>query len=253
MSDGILIVGGGLAAARGGQELPRGGRHRPDPAAVTSDSAYPYFRPPLSKRYMRGEIDADGHARRGAGVLRRSTTARSSSRRPSPRCATTTSSSTPAISCRSNGSCSRAAPRRGRSRCPAPTSTASTRCERSPTATEIRERAARVRAGARHRPELHRPRDDRFAYAAGRPGHALSSVATSCSRRSPCRPSRGFSTTSTASTASSSSTRTRSPRSRGDAGRIATVKTKGGEEREADLLIAGIGVTPNTAFLDGAG
>ena len=37
----------------------------------------------------------------------------------------------------------------------------------------------------------------------------------------------------------------------GEDGRIATVKTKGGEEREADLLIAGIGVTPNTAFLEG--
>jgi 3-phenylpropionate/trans-cinnamate dioxygenase ferredoxin reductase subunit len=39
---------------------------------------------------------------------------------------------------------------------------------------------------------------------------------------------------------------------RGD-GRIASVVTRGGEERDADLLIAGIGVVPNTSFLEGAG
>ena len=59
VSDGIVIIGGGLAAARGSEELSRGGRHRPDPPAVPPTPRYPYFRPPLSKRYMRGEIDAD--------------------------------------------------------------------------------------------------------------------------------------------------------------------------------------------------
>jgi 3-phenylpropionate/trans-cinnamate dioxygenase ferredoxin reductase component len=39
---------------------------------------------------------------------------------------------------------------------------------------------------------------------------------------------------------------------RGD-GRIASVVTRGGEERDADLLIAGIGVVPNTTFVEGAG
>jgi 3-phenylpropionate/trans-cinnamate dioxygenase ferredoxin reductase component len=39
---------------------------------------------------------------------------------------------------------------------------------------------------------------------------------------------------------------------RGD-GQIASVATRKGEEREADLLIAGIGVAPNTGFLEGAG
>jgi 3-phenylpropionate/trans-cinnamate dioxygenase ferredoxin reductase subunit len=39
---------------------------------------------------------------------------------------------------------------------------------------------------------------------------------------------------------------------RGD-GRIESVRTRGGEERDADLLIAGIGVTPNTSLAEGAG
>ena len=39
---------------------------------------------------------------------------------------------------------------------------------------------------------------------------------------------------------------------RGD-GHITSVVTKGGEERDADLLIAGIGVSPNTSFVEGAG
>ena len=56
--DEIVIVGGGLVAARvvtsyresGGIERLR---------IVTADASYPYFRPPLSKRFMRGEIEAD--------------------------------------------------------------------------------------------------------------------------------------------------------------------------------------------------
>jgi 3-phenylpropionate/trans-cinnamate dioxygenase ferredoxin reductase component len=57
MSD-IVIVGGGLASARvvksyreeGGKDAIR---------LLTADSAFPYHRPPLSKRYLRGEVDAD--------------------------------------------------------------------------------------------------------------------------------------------------------------------------------------------------
>jgi NADPH-dependent 2,4-dienoyl-CoA reductase/sulfur reductase-like enzyme len=52
-------VGGGLASARvvkayheaGGADALR---------ILSSDTEYPYFRPPLSKRFMRGEVDADG-------------------------------------------------------------------------------------------------------------------------------------------------------------------------------------------------
>lgn len=58
MSDGILIIGGGLAAARFVKSYREEGGTDPL-RLVTSDSAYPYFRPPLSKRYMRGEIDAE--------------------------------------------------------------------------------------------------------------------------------------------------------------------------------------------------
>ena len=39
---------------------------------------------------------------------------------------------------------------------------------------------------------------------------------------------------------------------RGD-GRVASVVTRAGETREADLVVVGIGVMPNTGFLDGAG
>jgi NADPH-dependent 2,4-dienoyl-CoA reductase/sulfur reductase-like enzyme len=59
MSAGIVIVGGGLAAAKtvtgyreaGGTDALR---------LLTSDSSFPYHRPPLSKRYLRGEIEASG-------------------------------------------------------------------------------------------------------------------------------------------------------------------------------------------------
>ena len=55
---GIVIVGGGLATARvvkayreaGGEDTIR---------ILTADSAFPYHRPPLSKRYLRGEVDAE--------------------------------------------------------------------------------------------------------------------------------------------------------------------------------------------------
>ena len=57
--NGILIVGGGLAAAK----VVKGYRDAggTDPLRMlTADSSFPYNRPPLSKRYLRGEIDADG-------------------------------------------------------------------------------------------------------------------------------------------------------------------------------------------------
>lgn len=54
----LVVVGGGLAAARivkayreaGGQDGIR---------MLTADTAFPYHRPPLSKRYLRGEAEAD--------------------------------------------------------------------------------------------------------------------------------------------------------------------------------------------------
>jgi NADPH-dependent 2,4-dienoyl-CoA reductase/sulfur reductase-like enzyme len=59
LSAGILIVGGGLASAR----VVKGYRQAGGADALrilSSDAEYPYFRPPLSKRFMRGEVDADG-------------------------------------------------------------------------------------------------------------------------------------------------------------------------------------------------
>ncbi|HEV8249335.1 MAG TPA: NAD(P)/FAD-dependent oxidoreductase [Gaiellaceae bacterium] len=55
----LVIIGGGLASARAikaYREAGGGGRI----ALVSKDSSVPYHRPPLSKRYLRGETDRDG-------------------------------------------------------------------------------------------------------------------------------------------------------------------------------------------------
>ncbi|MBE5477801.1 hypothetical protein E3G68_005134 [Mycobacteroides abscessus] len=53
---GIVLVGGGLAAARIGEELRRA--EFAGPITIVSDEAHlPYDRPPLSKGVLRGEID----------------------------------------------------------------------------------------------------------------------------------------------------------------------------------------------------
>jgi NADPH-dependent 2,4-dienoyl-CoA reductase/sulfur reductase-like enzyme len=59
MSAGIVIVGGGLASARVVKSYREAGGTDPL-RLLTADSSFPYHRPPLSKRYLRGEIDADG-------------------------------------------------------------------------------------------------------------------------------------------------------------------------------------------------
>jgi NADPH-dependent 2,4-dienoyl-CoA reductase/sulfur reductase-like enzyme len=59
MSSGIVIVGGGLAAARVVKSYREAGGADPI-RLLTDDAAYPYNRPPLSKRYLRGEVDAEG-------------------------------------------------------------------------------------------------------------------------------------------------------------------------------------------------
>jgi len=59
MSAGIVIAGGGLAAARVVKSYREAGGGEPL-RLLTADSSLPYHRPPLSKRYLRGEIDADG-------------------------------------------------------------------------------------------------------------------------------------------------------------------------------------------------
>ena len=55
----LVIVGGGLASARAIKAYREaGGAGRI--ALVSKDSSIPYHRPPLSKRYLRGETDRDG-------------------------------------------------------------------------------------------------------------------------------------------------------------------------------------------------
>jgi NTE family protein len=55
----LVIVGGGLASARAVKSFREaGGAGRI--ALVSRDSSVPYHRPPLSKRYLRGETDREG-------------------------------------------------------------------------------------------------------------------------------------------------------------------------------------------------
>ncbi|WP_174813272.1 NAD(P)/FAD-dependent oxidoreductase [Mycobacterium botniense] len=55
-AQGIVIVGGGLAAARTAEHLRRAGY--PGPVTIVSDEQHlPYDRPPLSKEVLRGEVD----------------------------------------------------------------------------------------------------------------------------------------------------------------------------------------------------
>src|SRR5919197_1856571 len=55
----LAIVGGGLATARLVSSYREAGGEE-EIAVVSADSSIPYHRPPLSKRYLRGEIEADG-------------------------------------------------------------------------------------------------------------------------------------------------------------------------------------------------
>ena len=67
MSDRIVIVGGGVAAAR----VVRAYREAGGDAEVTvlaAEAHLPYNRPPLSKGLLRGTLDAGGRVR-GAGAF----------------------------------------------------------------------------------------------------------------------------------------------------------------------------------------
>jgi 3-phenylpropionate/trans-cinnamate dioxygenase ferredoxin reductase component len=55
----LVIVGGGLASAKTVQSYREGGGDDRI-TLISADSFVPYHRPPLSKRYLRGEIEADG-------------------------------------------------------------------------------------------------------------------------------------------------------------------------------------------------
>jgi NADPH-dependent 2,4-dienoyl-CoA reductase/sulfur reductase-like enzyme len=55
--DGLVIVGGGLSSARAVKAFREGGGEGPV-RLFSSDTSLPYHRPPLSKRFLRGEIEA---------------------------------------------------------------------------------------------------------------------------------------------------------------------------------------------------
>jgi NADPH-dependent 2,4-dienoyl-CoA reductase/sulfur reductase-like enzyme len=56
--NGLVIVGGGLASARAVKAYREKGGDGPV-RLFSSDTVVPYHRPPLSKRYLRGEIEAE--------------------------------------------------------------------------------------------------------------------------------------------------------------------------------------------------
>jgi NTE family protein len=58
MSNRVVIVGGGLAAARAVRAYRDAGGAEPV-TMLSADSALPYNRPPLSKGFLRGEIETD--------------------------------------------------------------------------------------------------------------------------------------------------------------------------------------------------
>jgi NTE family protein len=58
MSNRIVIVGGGLAAARTARSYRDAGGDAPV-TLLSADTALPYNRPPLSKGFLRGELEAD--------------------------------------------------------------------------------------------------------------------------------------------------------------------------------------------------
>ncbi len=55
----LAVVGGGLSTARLVKAYREGGGED-ELVVISADSSIPYHRPPLSKRYLRGEIEADG-------------------------------------------------------------------------------------------------------------------------------------------------------------------------------------------------
>jgi 3-phenylpropionate/trans-cinnamate dioxygenase ferredoxin reductase subunit len=59
VSAGIVIVGGGLSAAKTVSSYREAGGDEPL-RMLSADVSFPYHRPPLTKRYLRGEIDAEG-------------------------------------------------------------------------------------------------------------------------------------------------------------------------------------------------
>jgi NAD(P)H-nitrite reductase large subunit len=58
IADGLVIVGGGLASARAVKAYRENGGEGPV-RLFSSDTWLPYHRPPLSKRFLRGEIEAE--------------------------------------------------------------------------------------------------------------------------------------------------------------------------------------------------
>ena len=77
----LVIIGGGLASARAIKSFREAGGEG-SIALFSRDSTLPYHRPPLSKKFLRGETDEEPH-RRGRAVLRATTASRSCSRRTS--------------------------------------------------------------------------------------------------------------------------------------------------------------------------
>ena len=249
MGSGIVIVGGGAAAARTVKSYREAGGTDPL-RMVTSDAAFPYFRPPLSKRFMRGEVEAEGtlveeqsfYAEHGCqcdletsviGVHESDIELESGERVPFDRLVIATGSSPRHLDV------------------PGADLDGVFVLRTLADATAIRERA----------------RESQRAFVVGSNFIGLETAAsltqlglqvTLCDR--------GRELFRVLAVPAFSEFLAQLYREhgvellyedeiaevRGD-GCVASVVTRGGEEREADLVITGIGVTPNTGFLDGSG
>jgi 3-phenylpropionate/trans-cinnamate dioxygenase ferredoxin reductase component len=248
--DGIVIVGGGLATARCVKSYREEGGT--DPLRVlSSDSAYPYFRPPLSKRYLRGEIEAEDtlveapefYAAHDCAVELETTVVSIGDREvriePGTRVPfdrlVLASGATPrhldvpgadldgVFTLRTLANATAIRERAAQAERAVVTGPNFIGLETTASLTQRGVRVTLVVRGDALFPALAVPAFSRFLDDLYREhgvellyGDAVGEIT-------------------------------------GEEGRIATVKTTGGEEREADILIAGIGVAPKTSFLQGAG
>ena len=250
MSDGILIIGGGLAAARAVKSYREEGGTDPI-RLLSSDSAYPYFRPPLSKRYMRGEIDADDTlVEAPAFYEQHDCTVELETTVASVRDHDVELDTGDLVPFERLVLASGSSPRQLEA--PGADLDGVHTLRTLADATEIRERAAQSKRALVTGPNFiglettasltQRGVDVTLVVRGDQLFPALAVPAFSRFLDDLYR-EHGVELLYKDEVAEVT----------GEDGRIAAVRTKGGEEREAGLLIAGIGVTPNTAFLEGAG
>ena len=174
MTNRIVIVGGGLAAARVAKAFREAGG-KGSVTMLSADSDPPYNRPPLSKGFLRGELEADAVFVEPRSRLRRARhrpAARQRGHRHRRRAARTVTLADGERACPTTSSCSPRARCRARSASPGEELAG---VHRYRTLADAQRRARGRRVGeqrARDRRRLHRHGDDRLAAAPRARGHA---------------------------------------------------------------------------------